>query len=101
MKSTKKYLSTGVALAIALFAAIQVSAMAPQVNPYLRAGQKSYLENKINFEKELFNSHSAPSEERFRSNCREAIRQLEEVYYGNRPYTYDEVTSAGQEYRHS
>ena len=29
MKNTKKYLSTGIALAIALFAAIQVTAMEP------------------------------------------------------------------------
>ena len=30
MKNTKKYLSTGIALAIALFAAVQITAMDPQ-----------------------------------------------------------------------
>ena len=99
MKNTKKYLSTGVVLAIALFAAVQISAMAPTVNPYLNAGQKSWLENRIKLEVRYLDPKSAyysMGSEQIRSHCRETIRRLEEVYYGNRPYADYEIINLAE-----
>jgi hypothetical protein len=96
MKSTKKYLSLGVALAIALFASVQITAMAPKVNPYLSDWDKEVLQNRIAFEGRFLDPNSAyfRTDERFRNSSRATIKQLEEIYYGNRPYTSAEMYRA-------
>jgi hypothetical protein len=47
MKNTKNLLITGVALVVALFASVQVSAMNRQENPNLDKNTKSYLNSYI------------------------------------------------------
>ncbi len=101
MKNTKKYLSTGVALAIALFAAVQISAMAPKVNPYLSPEQKTVIESNIKHLQDELNPKSNFFKQYFESQralARAMIKGFEEVYYGNQPYTYQQIQDTVSEY---
>ncbi len=95
MKSTKKYLSTGVALAIALFAAVQVSAMERRtVNPYLSPGIKKMVEDQITTRQRYldpkYKRYSELSELQKR-DIQALIEGYEEVLYGNKDYSFNEV----------
>ncbi len=96
MKSTKKYLSTSVVLAIALFAAIQITAMEPgrKVNPHLSKTQKDMLEYEIQ-KAEGFLDPKSESVMRgsglFISQQQAKVEGLKEIYYGNKPYTDQQI----------
>ncbi len=98
MKNTKKYLSTGVALAIALFAAVQLTAMAPRVNPYLSERAKQSIKDRIEYIQELLNPKSK-ADERLRNSYKAHLKGYEEVYYGNQPYSLDELEDIIQRYK--
>ncbi len=99
MKNTKKYLSfsTGVALAIALFAAVQVSAMAPQVNPYLNLHTKIMIEDEIERLQELLDPRGLRSKrmggisELDKKTFQAEIKGWEEVLYGDNNYTWQQI----------
>jgi hypothetical protein len=96
MKNTKKYLSMGVALAIVLLASVQVSAMERPVNSYLNRDQKKLIVWKLNNTKMKLSSCDPKRnpDQKFQAVCNELSKlsqQLEELYYGDRPYTDDEI----------
>lgn len=90
MTNTKKYLSAGVVLAIALFAAVQVSAMESgrRVNPYLTAEEKQLFERRIKGEEALLDPKSPWSKhtsEESKKRARKQLENYEKAYYGNEP----------------
>jgi hypothetical protein len=97
MKNTNKYLTLGVALVIALFASVQVSAMVPgegRKNPHLNSAELAFLENTIRGEERLLQQQmqlNTPAAKRLTRILDEHIKTLKSMYYGNRPYTADEL----------
>jgi hypothetical protein len=114
MKSTKNVLIAGVALAIALFASIQVAAMEPyqRVNPYLSEQVKKNIENQIQWNEFLADPdhyiddpknkltaawYILEVEPRYGNDpyhqaiARAILEAYKEIYYGNKPYTNDEI----------
>ena len=77
---------TSVALAIALFASVQVVAMERQVNPYLDENTKWFLEKQIPFLEERVD----PNGDKFKNFSpqvinmfRKKLDQYTQIYYGN------------------
>jgi len=97
MKNTKRYLSTGVALAIALFAAVQVSAMAPSENPYLSAIKKETIKEEIERRQAFLDPKGARQKrmggisESDKKTFQAEIRGYEEVLYGDNDYTFLQI----------
>jgi hypothetical protein len=95
MKNTKKYLSAGVALAIALFASVQISAMEPnrKVNPYLSKEDKQYMKNQIEWYLPQTDTkrNGFVADPYFQANTKATIDAYKEMYYGNKPYNRDEI----------
>ncbi len=92
MKSTKKYLSTGVALAIALFAAVQTIAMESgrKVNPYLSPEIKQRAERAIKSYERMIDPKNKVYDEPFKKMLRQELKVYEDVLYGNKYYTWQE-----------
>ena len=67
MKNTKNVLITGVALAIALFASIQVTAMEPnkKINPKLNGDQQALIEETIRTTKDYIKKYCGSKDPRF------------------------------------
>ena len=84
MKNTKKYLSTGVALAIALFVSVQVVAMKRPVNPDLSDTQKEWIETRMEEAKLFLDPWSGTSNAKKHAE-KDVLAYLEKVYYGNKP----------------
>jgi hypothetical protein len=94
MKNTKKFLSAGVALAIALFASVQVIAMENKpVNPYLSEQDKRYMKNQIEFNTPGTDPtrKGFMAEPYYQAQLKATIDAYKEMYYGNKPYTRDEI----------
>ncbi len=97
MKNTKKYLSTGVALAITLFAAVQTIAMERPVNPYLSEQAKQLIKSRIEFFSSAAEDQFDPKSQYFEDNPSKRavtaaiINAYKDMYYGNKPYTDDEI----------
>jgi|SRR5579863_3251823 hypothetical protein len=101
MKNTRKYLNSGVALAIVLFASVQISA-AP-VNRFLSREIKAKLEADIKENKEVIqdietsgmaNRQSPlynPSEVDHLAIHKKVLGCLENMYYGNKSYTEKDI----------
>jgi hypothetical protein len=85
MKSTKNIFITGVVLAIALFASVQVNAMEQRINPYLSAPEKEALEYRIN---KLNGLISGLKKNNMDSTQQEKqLKRYEDLYYG--VFSYD------------
>lgn len=101
MKNTNKFLSTGIVLAIALFASVQISA-AP-VNRFLSRETKARLEADIKENKEeiqyiethgMTNQQSPtydPYEVEHLYAHKKVLQCLENMYFGNQPYTEKDI----------
>jgi hypothetical protein len=99
MKNTKNVFITGVALAIALFASVQVVAMEPgrRVNPNLAPVTKAHFERKIklytNEIKHLENEIKDPKQLQqkrnnidYRDRMIGCLEELKDMYYGDEDY---------------
>jgi hypothetical protein len=101
MKNTKKYLSSGLALAIVLFASVQISA-AP-VNRFLSKEIKARLEEDIKENKDVMRNIETfgmanrqsplynPSEVDHLAIHKKVLGCLENMYYGNKSYTEKDI----------
>ncbi len=96
MKNTKNTLITGVALMIALFASIQVTAMEPgrKVNPHLKEKDKEVIASKMQetdrelnekLNKQLKNPFNRLNNYKIASD-RAWLNAYKTIYYGNKPY---------------
>ena len=93
MKNTKNVLITGVALTIALFISVQVTAMEPKqpertVNPKLNQAQIDILKHRINVFKENAKYHRKENEREAAKIYKEYIKEAEEVLYGDESPVY-------------
>ncbi len=107
MKNTKNLLITGVALAITLFASVQISAMElnKSVNPYLSNKQKHDLELAVAAAAQgiqLFSQGQGAASESLRNKVvfnqkiqseKQRVERIKEIYYGNRAYTDNEISN--------
>jgi hypothetical protein len=97
MKSTKNILMAGVVVAIALFASVQVTAMemGRKVNPHLTREQEEFVRDKIEFKTELIkNAWYCDPKKRNLGPCefeKKKLSALKTIYYGNKPYTNDQI----------
>ncbi len=101
MKNTKKYLSTGVALVITLFAAVQITAMERRtVNPYLNEETKRWIQREIKMTSDVLDPKSQNffPDTKYLNKVRARLKGFEEVYYGNKPYTYQEIDETIDKY---
>lgn len=103
MINTKKLLSLGVALAIALCASVQMFATneTQQVNPHLSRQDKEFLHYNILEHTAHLKDITDPKSSLFLQNAsirndevktiEKDINNLKQIYYGNRPYTQEEM----------
>jgi hypothetical protein len=120
MKSTKNLFMAGAALAITLFASVQVSAMEPKVNPYLTEDQKWEIKDQMidleeyaQFEFDpkgslrLPKGHPKRTHRYATDNKRNywsalntaELNALKSIYYGNKAYTDREVHETINSYK--
>ncbi len=95
MKNTKNLLITGIVLATALFASVQVTAMASRVNPNLTPGAKRALERHIGAQTQQLDPKSGfvytPEELK---EAQQKLKRFEKMYYGNEAYDEADVRYA-------
>ena len=105
MKNTKKYLSAGVVLAIALFASVQITAMENKLtNRHLTDDQRATFAANIKRLDKRLNENIDPSSENFHelgwtnfSVYKAQLEACKKIYYGDLPlsgyFTRDSLTA--------
>ena len=94
MKNTNKLLSLGVALAIALCASVQVSAMydtGRPVNPKLSAKNREFLEKRIRYMQSEIEALQERGNVDVIPKLRNRLNRSLAMYHGNYPYTEKEI----------
>jgi hypothetical protein len=101
MKSTKNLLVTGIALTIALFASVQISAMdmGRRINPQLSAENRELLKQRIRYMESEIKGWQERGNIDVVGQIRNKLNRNRDMLYGNYPYTQKDITDTDKMYQ--
>ncbi len=97
MKNTKISLINGLMLTITLFTTIQISTMAPEINPYLNDYQRGLLESYMKEDRKFIENELKLEREKegykpfWIPKMKKHLKDVESLYFGNRPVTRQDL----------